>query len=101
MGQPQEAPRLSCSPTMAPVSAGRCTAMLIICPPLYCDSRCHADQCPPFILHPLHSDLIIVDTSGRHKQEDALFEEMRQVAAGGRNCWHFAAAEGRHQMLAV
>ncbi|PRW05785.1 signal recognition particle 54 kDa 2 [Chlorella sorokiniana] len=26
-------------------------------------------------------DLIIVDTSGRHKQEDALFEEMRQVAA--------------------
>uniref|UniRef100_A0A0E0L4H9 Signal recognition particle 54 kDa protein n=1 Tax=Oryza punctata TaxID=4537 RepID=A0A0E0L4H9_ORYPU len=26
------------------------------------------------------SDLIIVDTSGRHKQETALFEEMRQVA---------------------
>uniref|UniRef100_A0A0E0DTQ2 Signal recognition particle 54 kDa protein n=1 Tax=Oryza meridionalis TaxID=40149 RepID=A0A0E0DTQ2_9ORYZ len=26
------------------------------------------------------SDLIIVDTSGRHKQEAALFEEMRQVA---------------------
>jgi len=26
-------------------------------------------------------DLIIVDTSGRHKQEEALFEEMRQVAA--------------------
>jgi len=26
-------------------------------------------------------DLIIVDTSGRHKQEDSLFEEMRQVAA--------------------
>ena len=25
-------------------------------------------------------DLIIVDTSGRHKQEVALFEEMRQVA---------------------
>jgi signal recognition particle subunit SRP54 len=25
-------------------------------------------------------DLIIVDTSGRHKQEDSLFEEMRQVA---------------------
>ena len=24
-------------------------------------------------------DLIIVDTSGRHKQEEALFEEMRQV----------------------
>ena len=24
-------------------------------------------------------DLIIVDTSGRHKQEAALFEEMRQV----------------------
>ena len=24
-------------------------------------------------------DLIIVDTSGRHKQEDSLFEEMRQV----------------------
>ncbi|CAM6101942.1 unnamed protein product [Calypogeia fissa] len=27
-----------------------------------------------------HCDLIIVDTSGRHKQEAALFEEMRQVA---------------------
>ena len=26
-------------------------------------------------------DLIIVDTSGRHKQEEALFEEMRQVLA--------------------
>jgi sodium/bile acid cotransporter 7 len=26
-------------------------------------------------------DLIIVDTSGRHKQQDDLFEEMRQVAA--------------------
>jgi signal recognition particle subunit SRP54 len=26
------------------------------------------------------NDLIIVDTSGRHKQEDALFEEMRQVS---------------------
>lgn len=26
-------------------------------------------------------DLIIVDTSGRHKQEEALFEEMRQVAS--------------------
>uniref|UniRef100_A0ACD5ULL2 Uncharacterized protein n=1 Tax=Avena sativa TaxID=4498 RepID=A0ACD5ULL2_AVESA len=26
------------------------------------------------------SDLIIIDTSGRHKQEAALFEEMRQVA---------------------
>ena len=25
-------------------------------------------------------DLIIVDTSGRHKQEEALFEEMRQVS---------------------
>ena len=25
-------------------------------------------------------DLIIVDTSGRHKQEAALFEEMRQVS---------------------
>lgn len=29
-------------------------------------------------------DLIIVDTSGRHKQEEALFEEMRQVAAAAR-----------------
>jgi signal recognition particle subunit SRP54 len=28
-------------------------------------------------------DLIIVDTSGRHKQEAALFEEMRQVCVGG------------------
>ncbi|EMS65890.1 Signal recognition particle 54 kDa protein 2 [Triticum urartu] len=27
-----------------------------------------------------NSDLIIIDTSGRHKQEAALFEEMRQVA---------------------
>jgi len=26
------------------------------------------------------NDLIVVDTSGRHKQEDSLFEEMRQVA---------------------
>ena len=26
-------------------------------------------------------DLLIVDTSGRHKQSDALFEEMRAVAA--------------------
>ena len=26
-------------------------------------------------------DLIIVDTSGRHKQEEALFEEMRQVCS--------------------
>ena len=25
-------------------------------------------------------DLIIIDTSGRHKQEASLFEEMRQVA---------------------
>lgn len=25
-------------------------------------------------------DIIIVDTSGRHKQEEALFEEMQQVA---------------------
>lgn len=28
-------------------------------------------------------DLIIVDTSGRHKQEESLFEEMRQVRGGG------------------
>jgi signal recognition particle subunit SRP54 len=28
-------------------------------------------------------DVIIVDTSGRHKQEEALFEEMRQVGEGG------------------
>ncbi len=28
-------------------------------------------------------DLIIVDTSGRHKQEAALFEEMRQVRHRG------------------
>ena len=27
-----------------------------------------------------NSDLIIIDTSRRHKQEAALFEEMRQVA---------------------
>ena len=27
------------------------------------------------------SDLIIVDTSGRHKQEEALFEEMREIAS--------------------
>lgn len=37
-------------------------------------------------IHRACSDLIIVDTSGRHKQEDALFEEMRQVAAGGLLC---------------
>ncbi|KAK9923093.1 hypothetical protein M0R45_031527 [Rubus argutus] len=30
-------------------------------------------------------DLIIVDTSGRHKQEAALFEEMRQVAEATKN----------------
>ena len=35
------------------------------------------DPPPP----PACRDLIIVDTSGRHKQEEALFEEMRQVAA--------------------
>ena len=29
-------------------------------------------------------DLIIVDTSGRHKQEESLFEEMRQVRAHAR-----------------
>lgn len=41
---------------------------------------------PSLLLAPLppRSDLIIVDTSGRHKQEAALFEEMRQVAAGAR-----------------
>ena len=27
------------------------------------------------------SDLIIVDTSGRHKQEEALFEEMQEIAS--------------------
>jgi signal recognition particle subunit SRP54 len=27
-------------------------------------------------------DIIIVDTSGRHKQESELFEEMKQIAAG-------------------
>lgn len=27
-----------------------------------------------------NKDLIIVDTSGRHKQEAALFEEMRQIS---------------------
>ena len=32
-------------------------------------------------------DLIIVDTSGRHKQEAALFEEMRQVRAHGARSW--------------
>lgn len=26
-------------------------------------------------------EIIIVDTSGRHKQETALFDEMRQIAA--------------------
>jgi hypothetical protein len=26
-------------------------------------------------------ELIIVDTSGRHKQEEGLFEEMKQIAA--------------------
>lgn len=27
-----------------------------------------------------HFEIIIVDTSGRHKQEDSLFEEMLQVS---------------------
>lgn len=31
-------------------------------------------------------DLIIVDTSGRHKQEAALFEEMRQVSSSSACC---------------
>ncbi len=31
-------------------------------------------------------DLIIVDTSGRHKQEESLFEEMRQVSAPKMHC---------------
>ena len=31
--------------------------------------------------HESLSEIIIVDTSGRHKQEAALFEEMEQVAA--------------------
>ena len=31
-------------------------------------------------------DLIIVDTSGRHKQEESLFEEMRQVRGAMRWC---------------
>jgi signal recognition particle subunit SRP54 len=34
-------------------------------------------------------DLIIVDTSGRHKQEESLFEEMRQVSFSVR-CLPFA-----------
>ena len=33
-------------------------------------------------------DLIIVDTSGRHKQEAALFEEMRQVSEATVLFWH-------------
>lgn len=32
-------------------------------------------------------DLIIVDTSGRHKQESALFEEMRQVSEATVYIW--------------
>lgn len=38
-------------------------------------------------------DLIIVDTSGRHKQEAALFEEMRQV--GRTQCSRAASPFGR------
>ena len=34
----------------------------------------------PLIILEEKNDLIIVDTSGRHKQEDSLFEEMRQVS---------------------
>ena len=37
-------------------------------------------------------DLIIVDTSGRHKQEESLFEEMRQVRSG--ETWVGPAAAG-------
>ena len=33
-------------------------------------------------------DLIIVDTSGRHKQEAALFEEMRQVSEATVILWY-------------
>ena len=29
-------------------------------------------------------EVIIVDTSGRHKQEEGLFEEMKQISAGAR-----------------
>lgn len=38
-------------------------------------------------------DLIIVDTSGRHKQEDSLFEEMRQV------CCCVACFTLRHKLM--
>ena len=34
-------------------------------------------------------DLIIVDTSGRHKQEAALFEEMRQVSEATVIFWSY------------
>lgn len=34
-------------------------------------------------------DLIIVDTSGRHKQEAALFEEMRQVSEATVLCLYY------------
>ena len=38
-------------------------------------------------------DLIVVDTSGRHKQEASLFEEMRQLAevtvSSAGVCYHF------------
>lgn len=37
------------------------------------------DACGPWC-EAEKNDLIIVDTSGRHKQEDSLFEEMRQVS---------------------
>lgn len=34
-------------------------------------------------------DMIIVDTSGRHKQEEALFEEMQQVAEAIVSVWDY------------
>lgn len=52
----------------------------MLCCAVVCSLLCHA------VLDTLQKDgrdLIIVDTSGRHKQEAALFEEMRQVREAG------------------
>jgi hypothetical protein len=50
-------------------------------------------------------DLIIVDTSGRHKQEAALFEEMRQVmrclGGGGISEGGWSKAGGGERMRQV
>ena len=49
--------------------------LIVVCGVLLCA----ACVFPAYVSQGDGRDLIIVDTSGRHKQEAALFEEMRQV----------------------